>query len=141
MRRRKHTLVISYIPDISDKKYRHQTFLQNTVTSPPHLRRRKPNQLPNLPPRSSPRTIPPMEKMETRNKTLNLFKTQVDGCDDLIDDDEAPELSFQDKLELRNSLLKRKFEMEEEMDELRKRARIIQDKREVRRLALLLCCC
>ena len=69
--------------------------------------------------------------METRNKTLNLFKTQVDGCDDIIEDDVAPILSFQEKLELRNSLLKRKFEMEEEMDDLRKRARIIQDKREV----------
>lgn len=127
---------MTYIPDIADKKYRYQTFLQNTITSPPHLRRRKPNQLPTAPPRSSPRTIPPLEKMETRNKTLNLFKSQVDGCDDLVDevdDKDEPLLNnnFVERLEFRNQLLKRKLEMEEEMENLQKKAKILQDKREV----------
>jgi len=135
LRRRKKFLVVTYIPDIADKKYRYQTFLQNTITSPPHLRRRKPNQLPTAPPRSSPRTIPPLEKMETRNKTLNLFKSQVDGCDDLVDevdDKDEPLLNnnFVERLEFRNQLLKRKLEMEEEMENLQKKAKILQDKRE-----------
>merc|ERR1712012_255079 len=127
LRRRKQILVVSYIPDLSDRKRGYQTFnfLQNTVTSPPHLRQRKPNQLPSLPPRSSPRTLPPIEKMETRNKTLNLFKTQVDGCnDDLEDESEV----VQQKIQLRDSLLKRK--LEDEMIHWEKRARIAEDKRE-----------
>merc|ERR1719348_1231829 len=32
----------SYIPEVADKKYRQQTFLQSCLTSPPHLRRRTP---------------------------------------------------------------------------------------------------
>merc|ERR1712018_199706 len=32
----------SYIPEIADKKYRQQAFLQSCRTSPPHLRRRTP---------------------------------------------------------------------------------------------------
>ena len=136
LRQRKKFLVVTYVPDIADKKYRYQTFLQNTITSPPHLRRRKPNQLPSAPPRSSPRTIPPLEKMETRNKTLNLFKTQVDGCDDSIYDVDDADVAvdnnkFVERLELRNQLLKRKLEMEEEMEHLQKRAKILQEKREV----------
>jgi len=135
LRRRKKFLVVTYVPDIGDKKYRYQTFLQNTITSPPHLRRRKPNQLPSAPPppRSSPRTIPPLEKMETRNKTLNLFKTQVDGCDDSIDDVDDVAVNnnnIVERLEFRNQLLKRKLEMEEEMAHLQKRAKTLQEKRE-----------
>merc|ERR1712025_50256 len=127
--------VSTYIPEVADKKYRYQTFLQNSITSPPHLRRRKPNQLPAAPPRSSPRTIPPLEKMETRNKTLNLFKSQEDGCADLVDevdDKDEPLLNnnFVERLEFRNQLLKRKLEMEEEMENLQKKAKILQDKRE-----------
>ena len=92
--------------------------------------------MPTAPPRSSPRTIPPLEKMETRNKTLNLFKSQVDGCDDLVDevdDKDEPLLNnnFVERLEFRNQLLKRKLEMEEEMENLQKKAKILQDKREV----------
>ena len=66
--------------------------------------------------------------METRNKTLNLFKTQVDGCnDDLEDESEVVE----QKIQLRDSLLKRKLELEDEMIHWEKRARTAEDKREV----------
>ena len=138
LRRRKKSRSISHIiPEISDKKYRYQTFLQSTITSPPHLRRRKPNQLPSLPPRQGLRTIslPPPEKMETRKKTVNLMKTQVDGCLDLTDEMESEESSsggseLYQRLEYRNFLLKRKHEMEEEMETLEKRAKVLQDKRE-----------
>merc|ERR1712126_179347 len=72
---------------------------------------------------------------ETRNKTLNLFKTQVDGCDDSIYDVDDADVAvdnnkFVERLELRNQLLKRKLEMEEEMEHLQKRAKILQEKRE-----------
>jgi len=137
LRKRKKCRSITQIPEISDKKYRYQTFLQSTITSPPHLRRRKPNQLPSLPPRQGLRTIslPPPEKMETRKKTVNMMKTQVDGCQDLTDEMESEESSpgeseVYQRLEYRNFLLKRKLEMEEEMETLQKRAKVLQDKRE-----------
>ena len=76
--------------------------------------------------------------METRNKTLNLFKTQVDGCDDdMIDEVEQTEHGhvnnnyLAERIQVRNELLKRKLEMEDEMEHLQKRARFLQDKREV----------
>jgi len=139
LRRRKHFLVVTYIPDISDKKLRYQTFLQNTITSPPRLRNRKTNQLPVLPPRSSTRTIPAPEKMETRNKTLGLFKSQVDGCDDVeldlaeekdMKEELVPIQNIQERIAFRNQLLKRKLDMEEEMADLQKRARTVEERRE-----------
>ena len=133
LRKRKKSRSITYIPEISDKKYRYQTFLQSSITSPPHLRRRKPNQLPSLPPRQGLRTIslPPPEKMETRKKTVNLMKTQVDGCLDLTDEESSSaESQLYQRLEYRNLLLKRKHDMEEEMETLQKRAKVLQDKRE-----------
>ena len=137
LRKRKKSRSITQIPEISDKKYRYQTFLQSSITSPPHLRRRKPNQLPSLPPRQGLRTIslPPPEKMETRKKTVNMMKTQVDGCQDLPDEMESEQSSsgeseLYQRLEYRNLLLKRKHEMEEEMETLQKRAKVLQDKRE-----------
>ena len=72
--------------------------------------------------------------METRNKTLNLFKTQVDGCDDSIDDVDDVAVNnnnIVERLEFRNQLLKRKLEMEDEMAHLQKRAKTLQEKREV----------
>ena len=146
LRRRKHFLVVTYIPDISDKKLRYQTFLQNTITSPPRLRNRKTNQLPVLPPRSSTRTIPAPEKMETRNKTLGLFKSQVDGCDDVeldlaeekdMKEELVPIQNIQERIAFRNQLLKRKLEMEEEMADLQKRARTVEERREVRHVLKL----
>lgn len=138
LRKRKKSRSITQIPEISDKKYRYQTFLQSSITSPPHLRTRKPNQLPSLPPRQGLRTfsLPPPEKMETRKKTVNLMKSQVDGCQDLTEEDEpSEEMSssagqFYQRLEYRNFLLKRKHEMEEEMETLKKRSKVLQDKRE-----------
>ena len=136
LRRRKHFLVVTYIPDISDKKLRYQTFLQNTITSPPRLRNRRSNQLPVLPPRVSTRNIPAPEKMETRNKSLGMFRSQVDGSDDLVEDMEEsvppPTNNIEERIAFRNQLLKRKLEMEDEMEDLQKRARIVQERREVR---------
>ena len=122
--------------------YRYQTFLQNTVTSPPHLRTRKQNQLPSLPPRASTRSVAaPVEKMETRNKSLNLFRSQVDGCTDQLEAEAegvaAMEAqgeavtSLQERLAVRNHLLKRKLEMEDEMMHLQKRACVLQERKEV----------
>ena len=121
--------------------YRYQTFLQNTVTSPPHLRTRKQNQLPSLPPRASTRSVAaPVEKMETRNKSLNLFRSQVDGCTDqmeaeaegvAMEDQGEAVTSVQERLAVRNHLLKRKLEMEDEMMHLQKRACVLQERKEV----------
>ena len=117
--------------------YRYQTFLQNTVTSPPHLRTRKQNQLPSLPPRASTRSVAaPVEKMETRNKSLNLFRSQVDGCTDQMEAEAVEEqgeavTSLQERLAVRNHLLKRKLEMEDEMMHLQKRACVLQERKEV----------
>ena len=66
---------------------------------------------------------------------MNLMKTQVDGCLDLTDEMESEESSsggsdLYQRLEYRNFLLKRKHEMEEEMETLQKRAKVLQDKRE-----------
>jgi len=152
LRRRKHYLVVSYVPDPVDKRiaggYRYQTFLQNTVTSPPHLRTRKQNQLPTLPPRASTRSVAaPVEKMETRNKSLNLFRSQLDGCTDQIEaeaegvamEDQGETLtSLQERLAVRNHLLKRKLEMEDEMMHLQKRACVLQDRKERQREEKLL---
>ena len=139
LRRRKHFNVVTYIPDISDKKLRYQTFLQNTVTSPPRLRNRRSNQLPVLPPRASTRNIPAPEKMETRNKSLGMFRSQVDGTDDFMEDMEEDTLmesvrtkNIEEKIAFRNQLLKRKLEMEDELESLHKRARTVQERREVR---------
>ena len=139
LRRRKHFNVVTYIPDISDKKLRYQTFLQNTVTSPPRLRNRRSNQLPVLPPRASTRNIPAPEKMETRNKSLGMFRSQVDGTDDFMEDMEddtsmesVRTKNSEEKIAFRNQLLKRKLEMEDELESLHKRARTVQERREVR---------
>jgi len=131
--------VSTYIPEVADKKYRYQTFLQNSITSPPHLRRRKPNQLPSLPRPIKSLSFPTVEKMETRSKSPSLAKSQVDGADDLSEDSGNEEsgtsmvYSIEERIELRNSLLKRKKEMESEIETLQKKARILQEVREVQR--------
>jgi len=141
LRNMKQHCLVTYVPDIADKKYRYQTFLQSTINSPPHLRTRKPNQLPSGLPtsRSSPRNIQPLEKMETRNKAINLFKSQVDGCEDLeielsSDADNFnpsnQDFSLEERIQFRNQLLKRKLEMEDEMHQLSKRAKYLQEKKE-----------
>ena len=73
-KRKSRQRVTTYIPEIADKKYRYQTFLQNSITSPPHLRRRKPNQLPSIPRPVKSLSFPTAEKMETRNKSPSLSK-------------------------------------------------------------------
>jgi len=131
--------VSTYIPEVADKKYRYQTFLQNSITSPPHLRRRKPNQLPSLPRPVKSLSFPTVEKMETRSKSPSLAKSQVDGADDLSEDSANDEsetsmvYSIEERIELRNSLLKRKKEMETEIETLQKKAKILQEVREVQR--------
>jgi len=131
--------VITYIPEVSDKKYRYQTFLQNSITSPPHLRRRKPNQLP-----SNPKPAKSLsEKMETRNKSPNLAKSQVDGAADLSEEDDSGETEeeepchtenkLRERIELRNCLRKRKNEMELEIEGLEKKRKYLQDVREAQK--------
>jgi len=124
--------VSTYIPEVADKKYRYQTFLQNSITSPPHLRRRKPNQLPSVPRPVKSLSFPTVEKMETRSKSPSLSKSQVDGADDLSEDSESEAMlnRFEERIELRNSLLKRKKEMEIEMESLQKKAKILQEVQE-----------
>ena len=73
--------------------------------------------------------------METRKKTVNLMKTQVDGCLDLTEEMQSEESSSAEsqlyqRLEYRNFLLKRKHEMEEEIETLQKRAKVLQERRE-----------
>ena len=77
---RKTSRVLTYVPEISDRKFRYQTFLQNSLSSPPHLRRRTREQQASTPP--APRHATP-DRMETRNKTAKLDKvtpTQFDTC-------------------------------------------------------------
>jgi len=129
--------VITYIPEVADKKYRYQTFLQNSITSPPHLRRRKPNQLP-----SNPKPVKSLsEKMETRNKSPNLAKSQVDGAADLSEEDDSEEMEepcqtankLKERIELRNCLRKRKKEMESQIEGLEKKRKYLQDVREAQK--------
>jgi len=79
--------VSTFVPEVADKKYRYQTFLQSSITSPPHLRRRKPSQLPAVPPKvakalSFPTFTPPLGRMETRKKSPSMAKSQLDGAND-----------------------------------------------------------
>ena len=76
--------------------------------------------------------------METRNKAINLFKSQVDGCEDLeielssdSDNFNPNNQNLEDRILYRNQLLKRKLEMEDEMHQLSKRAKYLQEKKEV----------
>merc|ERR1712189_84369 len=110
----------------------------STINSPPHLRTRKPNQLPSGLPtsRSSPRNIQPLEKMETRNKAINLFKTQVDGCEDLeielssgSDNFNPNNQDLEERILLRNQLLKRKLEMEEKYTNSQKEPSIFKKRK------------
>ena len=78
----------------------------------------------------------PVEKMETRNKSLNLFRSQVDGCTDQMEAEAEEEqgetvTSLQERLAVRNHLLKRKLEMEDEIMHLQKRACVLQERKEV----------
>ena len=65
---------------------------------------------------------------------MNLMKTQVDGCLDLTDEESSSaESQLYQRLEYRNLLLKRKHDMEEEMETLQKRAKVLQERREDRK--------
>ena len=62
---------------------------------------------------------------------MNLMKTQVDGCQDLTDEESSSaESQLYQRLEYRNLLLKRKHDMEEEMETLQKRAKVLQERKE-----------
>ena len=75
---RKTSRVLTYVPEISDRKFRYQTFLQNSLSSPPHLRRRTREQQAATPP--APRHATP-DRMETRNKTAKLDKVTPNQFD------------------------------------------------------------
>lgn len=150
-----------YIPEVSDKKIRYQNFLQTSIVSPPHLRRRKPSQLPSAPPKpvkahsfpESTFALPsPVEKMETRNKTPNFAKlVQVDGavdidcfddiskesdCDidlgDEIVEEKEPGYDINERLKVRDELLIRKKMMEDEIEMLESRKIYLQEYRDAK---------
>jgi len=86
----------SYIPEVADKKYRQQTFLQSCLTSPPHLRRRTPAPrapaLPLkppaplvLPPPSPPPPVLQETRMGTRSRSPSTATkiSQMDGTWDI----------------------------------------------------------
>jgi len=102
----------TYIPEISDKKYRYRSFLQNSITSPPHLRRRKPGQISKVPrpvkSLSAPSAIkalnldPPVKSDpivdtttvdEGRVDSPGLLRAQLDGSHDPSERKEVPGIS------------------------------------------------
>jgi len=139
---RKTSRVLTYVPEISDRKFRYQTFLQNSLSSPPHLRRRTREQQASTPP--APRHATP-DRMETRNKTAKLDKTQLDGAIELSEEEPSdsamessckasngsPEYNVSERIALRNSLLKRKREMERELESFNTRKQFLLERKEV----------
>ena len=67
-----------------------------------------------------------------------MFRSQVDGTDDFDMEEEDTVMesvrtkNIEEKIAFRNQLLKRKLEMEDELENLHKRARTVQERREVR---------
>jgi len=139
----------SYIPEIADKKYRQQTFLQSCLTSPPHLRRRTPAPRAPIAPITKPATLdlpppppPPPLMQETRMGTRSRSPStatrisQMDGtCDiDFSEEEKSNNISKDEKvieiegmkvekqlaerLQLRDSLRKRRIELLDELSEL-----------------------
>jgi len=132
-RRKGQKRVASYIPEVADKKFRYQTFLQSSITSPPHLRRRMPPQVaPSLPKPVKALSFPLETRMGTRSKSPSIAKSQLDGACDLEDVMEAGE-GINDRLEVRDSLLKRREELNKEMYELNAKQIMLRDIREVQK--------
>jgi len=151
----------SFIPEIADKKYRQQTFLQSCLTSPPHLRRRTPAPRPPialakpaalvLPPPPPP--LVQETRMGTRSRSPSTATriSQMDGtCDiDFSQEEESnnilrdgkvienegmrDEKQPADRLQLRDSLRKRRMELLEELSELETRKLELCQTKEVQR--------
>jgi len=160
--RRGKMKLLSFIPEVADKKYRQQNFLQSCLTSPPHLRRRtpapraaiapiKPAVLPPPPP-------PPMvqeTRMGTRSRSPSTATriSQMDGtCDidfseeensnniimdekviSIKQDGERDGKQLAERLQLRDSLRKRRIELLEELSELETRKLELCETKEVQR--------
>merc|ERR1711874_631094 len=111
-RRKARKRINTYIPEISDKKYRYRSFLQNSITSPPHLRRRKPGQISKVPrpvkSLSTPSPIkalnldPPVKSVPIVNNTIadegrvdspGLLRAQLDGSHDPSERKDVPGMS------------------------------------------------
>lgn len=146
--------VSSYVPDVADKKYRYQTFLQGSTTFSPHLRRRTPastvSSLPrhSLPRHSLPRvnktfSFPLETRMGTRSKSPSIARTQLDGVCDLseeeneVSEDNMARLrtggDITDRLEVRDKLRKRRKELEEEMVALHRKQEWLWEVRQAQR--------
>merc|ERR1719430_1467911 len=151
----------SFIPEIADKKYRQQTFLQSCLTSPPHLRRRTP--APRAPialAKPAALVLPPPPpplvqetRMGTRSRSPSTATriSQMDGtCDidfsqeeesnDILRDGKVIEIEgmkdenqLAHRLQLRDSLRKRRMELLEELSELETRKLELCQTKEVQR--------
>merc|ERR1719430_1776181 len=152
----------SYIPEVADKKYRQQTFLQSCLTSPPHLRRRTPApRAPIAPTKPAALVLPPPPppplvqetRMGTRSRSPSIAAriSQMDGtCDidftqekesnDILRDGKVIEIEgmrdenqMAHRLKLRDSLRKRRMELLEELSELQMRKLELHQTKEVQR--------
>jgi len=151
----------SYIPEVADKKYRQQNFLQSCLTSPPHLRRRTPAPraaLALIKPAVLPPPPPPVvqeSRMGTRSRSPSTATriSQMDGtCDidfpqeensnKILKDEKVTaiekegmrdEKQLAERLQLRDSLRKRRIELLEELSEAETRKLELCQTKEVQR--------
>merc|ERR1719376_81467 len=152
----------SYIPEVADKKYRQQNFLQSCLTSPPHLRRRTPAPraaIAPIKPAVLPPPPPPLMVQETRMGTRSRSPStatrisQMDGTCDIDfsegensnnilmdtkvlfikEDGERDGKQLAERLQLRDSLRKRRIELLEELSELETRKLELCETKEVQR--------
>jgi len=151
----------SYIPEVADKKYRQQNFLQSCLTSPPHLRRRTPAPraaLALIKPAVLPPPPPPVvqeSRMGTRSRSPSTATriSQMDGtCDidfpqeensnKILRDEKVTaiekegmrdEKQLAERLQLRDSLRKRRIELLEELSEAEMRKLELCQTKEVQR--------
>jgi len=159
--RRSKMKLPSYIPEVADKKYRHQNFLQSCLTSPPHLRRRTPAPraaLALIKPAVLPPPPPPVvqeSRMGTRSRSPSTATriSQMDGtCDidfpqeensnKILKDEKVTaiekegmrdEKQLAERLQLRDSLRKRRIELLEELSEAETRKLELCQTKEVQR--------
>merc|ERR1719295_1655952 len=152
----------SYIPEVADKKYRQQTFLQSCLTSPPHLRRRTPAPRAAIAPIKPAALVlpppPPMvqeTRMGTRSRSPSTATriSQIDGTYDIdfaeqenrIDifkdekvitiekDDMRDGNQLAERLQLRDSLRKRRMELLAEFSKLETKKFELRQTKEVQR--------
>jgi len=152
---------LSHIPEVADRKYRQQNFLQSCLNSPPHLRRRPPAPRPApatkpaapLDPPPPPPPITLETRMGTRSRSPSIATRigQLDGtCDIDIQEEDNSNIfkvdqtvhgDMRDKLEydqqlreriqLRDSLRKRREELLTEVSQLQTRKLELQHIKEV----------